>query len=218
MVHFIPVGQAPRQEHVVGIPRFGADEVVLFVGPLSTSFHSVEKHLKREVSYRTVHLLDGYMDPLKKASDEAAAYMVDGACIAVNVSTDSGIMRLAVEDAVRSQLYYFHRRNFKGASCSAFRYVILKGEKLAFTVAPFWNTFNDTHNDIFQILADTENLAGAKEPITLRKLWESYTLLRPEEETYESFRKSFREFKQWMKNNPCFLEQIHRSPRYKIRL
>jgi len=216
MIHFIPVGRATCQAHVAGIPKFGASEVVLFVGPQSTSLKSVQKHLKKEVGYRTVQLSDGYLDPLKKANDEAGAYMVDGGCVAVNVSTDSGVTYLAIEDAVRTQLYYFHMRNFKGANCSAFRYIVFQGQKPEFAVAPFWNIFNETHNDMFQILADTENLAGAKEPIAQKKLWESYSLLRPEEESYESFRKKFRDFKQWMENNPCFVEQIHKSPRYKI--
>jgi hypothetical protein len=215
-IHFIPVGRATCQVHVAGIPKFGADEVVLFVSPQSTSTKEVEKHLKKEVSYRTVYLSDGYLDPFRKANDEAGAYMVDGTCIAVNASTSSGVMCLAIEDAVRTQLYYFHRRNFRGADCSAFRYIFIPGEKPAFSIAPLWNIFNETHNDIFQILADTENLARSKEPIALNRLWQSYSLLRPEESGYESFRKTFREFKQWIKNNPCFVEQVHKSPRYKI--
>jgi hypothetical protein len=216
MIHFIPVGPATCQVHVAGIPRFGADEVVLFVNPQSTSASAVEKHLKKEVSYRTIYLSDGYLDPLRKANDEAGACMVNGTCIAVNVSTNSGLMCLAIEDAIRTQLYYFHRRNFRGAYCSAFRYMVFPSKKPTFAVAPFWNIFDETHNDIFQILADTENLARSKEPIGLNRLWESYSLLRPEEASYESFRKTFRGFKQWMKNNPCFVEQVHKSPRYKI--
>ncbi|MEM3798284.1 MAG: hypothetical protein QXY74_07635 [Candidatus Bathyarchaeia archaeon] len=226
MIHFIPVGQAPCEVHVAGIPKFGADEVVLFVNPQSTLASAVEKHLRKEISYRTVYLSDGYLDPLKKANDEAGAYMVDGTCIgaymvdgtciAVNVSTNSGVMSLAIEDAIRTQLYYFHRRNFRGAYCSAFRYIVFSSKKPTFVVAPFWNIFDETHNDIFQILVDTENLARSKEPIGLNRLWESYSLLRPEEASYESFRKAFRGFKQWMKNNPCFVEQVYKSPRYKI--
>jgi len=216
LIHFIPVGPATCERHVAGIPKFGADEVVLFASAQSASIKEVEEHLKREVSYRTVYLSGGYLDSLKKANDEAGAYMVDGACIAINVSTDSGVMSLAIDDAVRTQLYYFHKRNFKRASCSAFRYIVFPSKKPAFAIAPVWDIFNEIHNDIFQILADTENLAKSKEPIALNKLWESYSLLRPEEESYESFRKTFREFKLWMKNSPCFVEQIHKSPRYKI--
>ena len=217
LIHFIPVGQASCEAHVAGIPKFGAEEVVLFAGPHSTALKEVGEHLRREVSYRTISVMEGYLDPFRKANDEAGAYVVDEVCIAINVSTNSGIMSSAIEDAIRTQIYYFHRRNQR-ASCSAFRYSVFSNvtRKPGFATAPLWNTFSETHNDIFQILADTENLAKSEEPITLNRLWESYSLLRPEEERYESFRKTFRDFKQWMENNPCFVQQVHKSPRYKI--
>jgi len=56
------------------------------------------------------------------------------------------------------------------------------------------------------------------DPIPLKRVWESYALLRPESGGEEAFRKVFRDFKCWMRNNPCFIERLHKSPRYKIQL
>lgn len=219
-IHFIPVGRAGLDLHLAGISKFGADEVVLFStscdSPVLTRLIGSLKNMG--VEYRDVHVEEGYLSPLRKANDEAAACMADDTCVGVNMSTDAGIMACAVEDAVKLQLFYFHKRSFRGANCSAFRYFVNIDGKPVFSVAPMWNIFNETHNDIFEILADTERFAETKDPIPLSKVWKSYGLLRPESGGLEAFRKVFRDFKCWMRNNPCFIERLHKSPRYKIQL
>ncbi|MEM3594092.1 MAG: hypothetical protein QXS27_05150, partial [Candidatus Jordarchaeaceae archaeon] len=144
--------------------------------------------------------------------------MEDDTCIGINMSTNAGIITSAIEDAVRIQLYSFHKRRLSKVNCSAFRYYITLAEKPIFSIAPIWNQFNEVHNDIFDILSDTELYAGTKMPISLSKIWKSYTLIRPDAERRESFRKTFRRFKCWMKKNPCFIEQMQKNPCYKIQL
>lgn len=220
VIHFVPVGRAGIDFHLAGIPKFGADEVVLFSTKVnsSVSSHILDSLRKIGVESRLVHVEDGYLEPFRKAGEEAAACLAEDICVGVNMSTDAEALGSAVEDAVRLQLFHFHKRSLRETNCSAFRYFVNIEEKPVFHVAPMWNFFNETHNDIFEILADTEHFAKTKDPIPLKKLWESYALLRPEPGGQEAFRKVFRDFKCWMRNNPCFVERLHKSPRYKIQL
>lgn len=219
-IHFIPVGMAGIDLHLAGIPKFGADEIVLFSTPKSSAVLSqiLDSLRKMGVECRVFRVEDGYLSPFRKASEEAAACLAEDTCVGVNMSTEAKVTACAVEDAVKLQLFYFHKRSFRGAICSAFRYFISVDKKPVFNVAPMWNFFNETHNDIFEILADTEYFAKTNDPIPLKKVWESYVLLRPESGGLEAFRKVFRDFKCWMRNNPCFIERLHKSPRYKIEL
>lgn len=214
------MGVAGIDLHLAGIPKFGADEIVLFSTPSRSAVLSqiLDSLRKMGVEYRVFRVEAGYLSPFRKAGEEAAACLAEDTCVGVNMSTDAKVMASAVEDAVKLQLFYFHKRSFRGANCSAFRYFVSVDQKPMFNVAPMWNFFNETHNDIFEILADTEHFAKTKDPISLKKVWESYILLRPESGGLEAFRKVFRDFKCWMRNNPCFIERLHRSPRYKIRL
>jgi len=206
--------------HLAGIPKFGADEIVLF----STLRRSIvlsqilDSLRKMGVEFRVFRVEEGYLSPFRKAGEEAAACFAEDICVGVNMSTDANVMACAVEDAVKLQLFYFHKRSFRGANCSAFRYIVSVDKKPVFNVAPMWNFFNETHNDIFEILADTEHFAKTKNPIPLKKVWDSYVLLRPESGGLEAFRKVFRDFKCWMRNNPCFIERLDKRPRYKIQL
>jgi len=220
LIHFIPVGRAGIDFHLAGIPKFGADEVVLFSTKVNSSVSSniVDSLRKMGVESRLVQVDEDYLSPFRKAGEEAAACLAEDTCVGVNISTVAEVLSVAVEDAVRLQLFHFHKRSLREANCSAFRYLLSIGEKTVFHVVPMWNFFNETHNDIFEILADTEHFAKTKDPIPLKRVWESYALLRPEPGGEEAFRKVFRDFKCWMRNNPCFIERLHKSPRYKIQL
>ena len=108
------------------------------------------------VSYRSIKVQDDYLSSYRKANEEAAASFTDNSFIAINGSTGSRAILSGIEDAVRIQLYYFHRRNLYGPSCSGFRYRVEQKKPPVFKIAPIWNFQMEIHNDVFEILADTQ--------------------------------------------------------------
>jgi len=212
-VHFIVVGNENVTQHLAGIPQFKADEVVLFVSENNQRESRIIKSLKEMgVSYRTIKVKDDYLTPYRRANEEAAASFTDNSFIAINLSTGSRTILSAIEDAVRIQLYYFHRRNFYGPSCSAFRYMVERKKHPFLNIAPIWNFQIETHNDIFEALADT------KEPFTQNKIWEIISDTKMDVGGYEAFRKVFRDFKRWFRCLPCFKETVRKGPEYRIDL
>ena len=212
-VHFIVIGNEDISQHLAGIPQFKADEVVLFVKEDSQISGRIIEDLKEMgVSYRSIKVQDDYLSSYRKANEEAAASFTDNSFIAINGSTGSRAILSGIEDAVRIQLYYFHRRNLYGPSCSGFRYIVEQKKPPVFKIAPIWNFQMEIHNDVFEILADT------KEPLTQNKIWELISNTKEDAGGYEAFRKVFRDFKRWFKCLPCFKEVVSKGPEYKIDL
>jgi hypothetical protein len=207
------VGGESIKLHLAGIPRFKADEVVLFSSTNGEKVQKIMDSLKEMgISYRIVTIGNDYLSAYKKANEEAAASFIDDSFIALNMSTGSNLILSGIEDGVRIQLYHFHKRSFHGSSCSAFRYFIKEGKRYVLSVAPLWNIYIEMHNDIFEMLAD------AKEPVSMNRIWEFLCDTKTDLEGFESFRKVFRDFKRWFKCLPCFIERVHKSPQYKIEL
>jgi len=212
-VHFIVVGNEGTSQHLAGIPQFKADEVVLFITQDNEKSNRIIQNLKEMgVSYRCIKVEDDYLNSYRKANEEAAASFTDNSFIAINMSTGSRTILSGIEDAVRIQLYYFHRRNFYGPSCSAFRYIVEQNKHLVFKMAPIWNFQIETHNDIFEILADTQDF------FTQNEIWKLMSDAKMDVGGYEAFRKVFRDFKRWFRCLPCFKEAIRKGPEYKIDL
>lgn len=211
-VHFIVIGEEDITQHLAALTQFKTDEVVLFAAPDKHPDKIIE-HLKEiGVNYRMVKVEDDYLSSYRQANEEAAASFTDNSFIAINASTGSRMVLTGIEDAVRVQLYYFHRRSLYGPSCSAFRYVVEKRKNTFFKIAPIWNFQIETHNDIFEILADS------KESFTQSKIWDLISNTKEDAGGYEAFRKVFRDFKRWFKCLPCFKESIKQGPEYKIDL
>lgn len=211
-IHFVLVGSGTLEAHLGGISKLGADEVVVF----SAAENVVLKQLKKTlhdmgVEYRVRQIAGGYFDTFLKASEEAMDSLTNDAALAVNMSTDQNAELSAIEDAARIQLYFFHRRNDK-AVCSGFRYYVRKGRPVRLDIAPFWNFHNQSHNDMLEILSTVEGCIGVPQ------LWDMIKNTKEDVEGFEAFRKIFRDFRRWMKNTPCFNEQMQKGPKYKIDL
>jgi hypothetical protein len=212
-IHFIVVGNEDVTKHLAGIPQFRADEVVLFVSEDNQKVSRIIENLKEMgVSYRTIKIKDDYISSYRRANEEAAASFTDNSFIAINLSAGSRTVLSGIEDAVRIQLYYFHRRNLHGSPCSAFRYVIEQKKHSVLKIAPIWNFQVEMQNDIFEALAET------KEPFTQNNIWELISNAKMDVGGYEAFRKIFRDFKRWFRCSPCFKEGIRKGPEYKIDL
>jgi len=213
-IHFITIGKEDNQLHLAGIPKFSGEEAVLFTTINNRKkLDSIKENLSHlGLGYRVIFVKESYADAYRKANDEASAYFDENTCIAVNITTGSRIIVSAIEDAVRIQLYYFHKRTYEKKICSAFRYIIeRKNGKLIFKIAPIWNFTIKDFNDIFDALIEINNPASSKELYDLIYL-RSYT------GGYEAFRKTFRRFLKWFKNQPCFKEETGKAPKYKIDL
>ena len=211
-IHFVLVGNSRLENHLVGISRMGADEVVLFsrqgsrlLGKIHTTLDDIG------VEYRTREITKGYFPTYTKATEEALASLSADSSLGVNMSTDTGPEISAIEDAVRVQLYFFHRRNDR-TTCSAFRYYVDTGQKRTITVSPFWNYHNETHNDILEMLSTSEAGLG------VTQLWDMLRNTKEGAESFDNFRKTFRDFSRWFRNTPCFDERMQKSPKYKINL
>ncbi|MEM3587804.1 MAG: hypothetical protein QXO71_10845, partial [Candidatus Jordarchaeaceae archaeon] len=74
VIHFIAVGGAGMDFHLAGIPRFGADEVVLVSHPESSILPQIIESLKNfGVEYRQIIVKEAeYLDTLRKTNEEAA--------------------------------------------------------------------------------------------------------------------------------------------------
>ncbi len=212
-IHFVMAGAVPLETHLAGISKLGADEVVVFSTPDNTSLGKLKKSLAgMGLEYR-VRQISGYYDAFVKASEEAMASLTDDCAIAVNMSTAQVTEISAIEDAARVQLYFLHRRNDK-AICSGYRYYVKLGHPLKIDIAPFWNFPNQTHNDMLEILSTVDTNIGVTE------LWDILKNTKEKEnvEGFEAFLKIFRDFRRWLKNAPCFMEQMQKGPKYKIEL
>jgi hypothetical protein len=212
-IHFIPVGKSSVKVHLAGLVRFKADEVVLFSlqGDDKTML-LVEALRKIGAAYRTVVVGRGYLDSYRKANEEAAACCGEDASLGVNMSTGAEIMGGAIEDGVRIQLHYFHRAN-EYANCAAYRYYVHDEKKMRFETAPIWNFLLYLHNDIMEVLAESST------SLSMNQILESIKNLNPDEGLgFEAFRKVFRSFKRWFGINPCFNENLKKSPLYKVEL
>jgi len=213
-IHFIVIGKQESRCHLAGIPRLKASEVVLFCckDNIKKAKQIAKNLMETGVEYRIVLIKNEYLDAYKKASEEAAASFTDDSCIILNMSTGPPIVLLAIEDAVRIQLYFFDKRTHGTAICSALRFIVRGKRKLKFEVAPIWNFYRDDYNHIFEVLAETP------EPISLKKIYQIISDFKPDIGGYEAFRKTFREFKRLFQNVPCFKEVVEKSPKYKIYL
>lgn len=198
--------------HLAGVSKLGADEVVVFSKGKTKLLERLENTLDgMGVEYRSRRIDEGYSSAFRQASDEVIASLTNDSALAVNMSTGPNVELSAIEDAVRIQLSFFHRRNDRNV-CSGYRYYISEGRPRELLVAPFWNFYSQTHNDILELLS-TET-----QPLGVTQLWNMISSTTEVSEGFEAFRKSFRAFRRWMKNTPCFQEQMQKVPIYKIDL
>jgi hypothetical protein len=210
-VHFLILGNEPKEAHVAGLPRMKADSVVIFA-PAGTrepnAISGVLKDLGMPVKPVSIGL--DYLGAYKKVSYEAASAFDNGAVVGVNMSTGPALLRTAMEDAVRIQLYHFLHHT-STAEISAFKYFIEDKAIQNITAVPIWDFATYLHNDIFEILA------AAEKPIPLAQIHSSLAkTMGRDVPNWEAFRKTFREFKRAFKGSPCFVELVGKGPRYRI--
>ena len=210
-VHFLILGNQPRGAHIAGLPRMKADRVVAFL-PAETreakTIIGVLKDLGIQVKLVTVG--SGYLETYKKASYEAASAFDNGAVVGINMSTGPALLRTAMEDAVRIQLYHFLHHT-STAELSAFKYFVADEVAQKVDAVPIWDFATYLHNDIFELLAMAER------PIPLAQIHSSLArTMGREVPNWEAFRKTFREFKRAFKGSPCFVELVGKGPRYRI--
>lgn len=211
-MHFVASGREGPRLHVAGFPRFRADQVVFFTTKGAKEQGTLtEISAKLGVPSKEVAVDGGYLDSYLKASFEAAAAFTRGDSIGVNMSVGPDVVRAAIEDATRVQLYHFlHHTSTE--ETSVFRYFTSGGDSSALAV-PMWDFATYIHNDIFEILATTDH------PITLRQVHVTLSkAMGREAPTWEAFRKTFREFKRCYKGSPSFVEVVGKGPRYQIRV
>ena len=211
LIHVIVVGDQADNLHLAGIPKFRADEVLLFSSKNDTKLQHISSSISRMgIEPRIIFTEDQYFDCYRKANIEAGASFVDDVIVAINMTTGSRVMVTAVEDAFKTQLVYFHIRNKSYSGAAAFRYYLSEGSTRKIQIVPVWNSYSKYHNDMFEILAET------KEFITVAKMHELLYDRGSEVGGYESFRKEFRRFRKWFKNVPCFKENMKKGPEYRI--
>lgn len=210
-IHFLLAGDESKGLHVAGLSRLRADEVVVFSPKDTRVVDSLLALLKEMgVPNRTVPLDGDYIGAYRKTSHEAAAAFTSTECVGINMSTGSGVLRAAMEDAVRVQLYHFLHHT-STVEASAFKYFVGEAPALTISAVPIWDFATYLHNDIFEILVT------AKEPITLAQLHKSVIrTMGREAPNWEAFRKTFREFKRCFTGSPCFVEVVGKGPRYRI--
>ena len=212
-IHFVPVGSNSIKLHLAGLARYKADEVVLFSRKGDSKVEAIVDSLRKiGMSYRVAIVGRGYIDPYRKANEEAAAYLTDDTSLGINMSTGSDMLAGAVEDGVRIQLNNLHQVN-EYADCAAYRYYILVDKGVRFEVAPLWNSFLYLHNDILEVLADSP------EALSVNEILDAVRELNPNDALgFEAFRKVFRTYKRWFGRNPCFKEKLQKAPKYKVDL
>ena len=101
-VHFLILGNEPKEAHVAGLPRMKADRVVLFTPagtPDANGIGGILKDLGIPVKLVPVGL--DYLGTYKKVSYEAAGAFDSGLVVGTNMSTGPLLLRTAMEDAVR---------------------------------------------------------------------------------------------------------------------
>ena len=216
LIYIICVGPENVELHLAGLPHLTAHEVVLF----RTDDCQKSKELQNKISElgmvaREVLVKDEYPDVYLKASKEISGLLGDDACIAINASTGSRIVTSAVEDATRVQLADFHSRGGyrAGPICSAFRYFVTSSKgKTIVRLAPIWNMSNPFHNVVMALMIER------REYLSVREIWKILNELEEYPTSYESFRKLFRKFTNWIKNLPCFKQKIERGQRFILEL
>jgi len=212
-VHLLILGEEPREAHVAGLPRMKADKVVILSPPgtrESTAVIAVLKDLG--MPFKVVPVGLDYLGTYRKVSYEAASAFDTGAAVGINMSTGPSLLRTAMEDAVRIQLYHFLHHT-STAELSAFKYFVEDEGAQKVTAVPIWDFATYLHNDIFELLA------AAEKPIPLAQIHSSLArTMGREVPNWEAFRKTFREFKRAFKGSPCFVEQVGKGPRYRILL
>ena len=209
VVHLVAAGKESLRIHLAGLPKFTASEVVLFSSGRAAAQPLVEAIGSTNIPCRVLEVEANYVDSYRKASFEGAAAFTRVECVGLNMSVGPEIIRTAMEDAVRIQLYHFlHHTSTE--EISAFKYFVPQSGTLI-TAVPIWDFATYLHNDIFEILA------SAKEPITLAEIFKLLTnTMGREAPKWEAFRKTFREFKRSYGGSPCFIEVVGKGPRYKI--
>ncbi len=212
-VHFLILGNDPKEAHIAGLPRMKADMVVTFAPTGTREPNAVSGVLKdMGVPVKLVSVGLDYLGTYKKVSYEAAGAFDKGAVVGINMSTGPALLRTAMEDAVRIQLYHFLHHT-STAELSAFKYFVADEGTRKVAAVPIWDFATYLHNDIFEILAATER------PIPLAQIHASLArTMGREVPNWEAFRKTFREFKRAFRGSPCFVELVGKGPRYKIAL
>lgn len=210
-VHFLILGSNPKEAHVAGLPRMKADQVVAFAPTGTREANAVTEVIKDlGVPVRLVSVGLDYLGTYQKVSYEAASAFDNGAVVGVNMSTGPALLRTAMEDAVRIQLYHFLHHT-STAELSAFKYFVEDEPTRKVSAVPIWDFATYLHNDIFELLA------AAKEPIPLVQIHASLAkTMGREVPNWEAFRKTFREFKRAFRGSPCFVELVGKGPRYRI--
>lgn len=131
-IHMVVTRDEEVEAHLSGVAKLGTDEVVIF--ELNSEKARLIQDRLREMGlgYRSIKVSGNYLDAFKKANIEAGASFVDGLYVAVNVGCGSRIVVGAVEDAVRTQLFYFLTRSESRIVAGAFRYQVErhKGEAM----------------------------------------------------------------------------------------
>jgi hypothetical protein len=210
-VHFLILGNESKEAHIAGLPRMKADKVVVF-SPAGTreanAIGGIMKDLGMPVKLVRVGL--DYLETYKRVSYEAANAFDNGAVVGINMSTGPALLRTAMEDAVRIQLYHFLHHT-STAELSAFKYFVADEAEQGVAAVPIWDFATYLHNDIFELLA------AAEKPIPLAQIHSSLVrTMGREVPNWEAFRKTFREFKRAFKGSPCFVELVGKGPRYRI--
>jgi hypothetical protein len=210
-VHFLITGNETKEAHVAGLPRLKADEVVIFTSSGTHGTGRISGLLKDlGVPNRTVPVGSEYLNAFRKMSYEAASAFDSGASVGINMSAGPGLLRAAMEDAVRIQLYHFLHHT-STAEASAFKYFVDNGAVPRVSAVPIWDFATYLHNDIFELLV------AAQKPIPLAQIHASLAKsMGREAPNWEAFRKTFREFRRCFKGSPCFVELVGRGPRYRI--
>jgi len=212
-VHFLLLGVESKEAHVAGLPRMKADEVVVF-SPAGTREANAITRILKEIGMpvKLVRVGLDYLETYKKVSYEAASAFDNGSVVGINMSTGPALLRTAMEDAVRIQLYHFLHHT-STAELSAFKYFIADAAEQKVAAVPIWDFATYMHNDIFELLA------AAERPIPLAQIHSSLVkTMGREVPNWEAFRKTFREFKRAFKGSPCFVELVGKGPRYRILL
>lgn len=210
-IHFLIPGNEAREVHTGGLPRLKADAVVIFNPKDSKNVDSLTGVLGEiGIPNRLVPIESSYLDSYRKVSYEAGGAFSRGDCVAINMSSGPDLLRTAMEDAVRIQLYHFLHHTSE-EEISASKYFVSREATTKVSVVPIWDFATYLHNNIFELLA------AAKEPITLAEMHRSLArTMGRETPRWEAFRKTFREFKRCFKGSPCFVEVVGKGPRYQI--
>lgn len=109
-----------------------------------------------------------------------------------------GYVRFKSEkDLLKSVLHSLYYDDYPRASVTG-------GRKLRIVLASMWNFFREDFNKIFEVLAE------AKEPISLRRLYEFLLDIDPDIGGYETFRKPSEILKEHSSTYPASMRRLGR--------